>query len=549
MKSLRISILLLTTACQTLTPMGDPDAGPRDAPPSDSSIPSESGPFRHTVRADGVIETVVDATSETEVQYLDLETGLARTPTDPLDSVEWDLGFRRYYVITNGGASGSGGGAAARLPGIAWDAVTEPPETGWLADAPDIEEDEDTGPDTAFNGGVDSVHDWYDYEASSHRLSPRDVTFVVRTVEGNFFKVEILGYYDEAGTPGVLRLRWARIMTGVVALPDAGPPERVDGGADGGADGGMPPPGAITIDATSRTDWTYYRVGEGVVTVVDTATSTAWDLAFRRTAIQTNSGSSGPGLGGARSLGAIPFADVTSTDTVAFVRDEITPPAMPGGVESSGSPVLSDWFDYDVATHTVSPMPLTYAVRTATGGYAKLRISSWVGGVFTLEIEAIDAAPEEHVIEVDASATDAWAYVDLDQVAGITVTDASADETWDLGFMRTNVRTSSGPSGPGRGGALDLMTTAPLTVLPIDGYTTDSAVPLPGPPGSGSFDGSPVLSAWYDYDPGTHVVSPRATTFALRLSDGSLGRVIVESWVAGVWRLRFTYAGPARSTL
>jgi hypothetical protein len=169
-------------ACQTLAPVGDPDSGARDAPATDGGLPAESGPFQHTVLEGGVVETVVDATSEDAYRYLDLETGLSRTPADPLDSTEWDLGFRRFSIVTNGGVSGRGGAAAARLPGAAWESVTEPPEAGWIADGLDIEEDDDTQVDTAFNGGPANVNDWYDYDSATHRLTPRDVVFVVRTV-------------------------------------------------------------------------------------------------------------------------------------------------------------------------------------------------------------------------------------------------------------------------------------------------------------------------------------------------------------------------------
>ncbi len=393
-RSRSLALLVILSGCQTLAPMGEPDTGPRDAPASDSSIPSVSGPFTHTVLEGGVVETVVDATSETDWRYLDLETGVAVTPTDPHDSDEWDLGFRRYYVITNGGISGTGGGAAVRLPDVAFESLDEAPESGWIADAADIEEDNDTGPDTAFNGGVESVNDWYDYDSSSHRLRPRDVIFVVRTVEGHYFKVEVLGYYDGVGTPGMLRFRWARIEGGEVMLPDAGMVMRPDAGMDAGRDGGMRPVDAIDIDANSRTEWIYYRVGEGVVTIEDPTTSTDWDLAFQRTVIQTNSGSSGPGMGGARELGEILFEDATTTPTDGFVVDELNPPAMPGAPETSSHPLLSEWYIYDFTTHTVTPKPITYAVRRPDGTtYAKLRIWNWVDGVFTLQIDAIDPAP------------------------------------------------------------------------------------------------------------------------------------------------------------
>lgn len=39
---------------------------------------------------------------------------------------------------------------------------------------------------------------------------PRRV-YVVRTPEGNYFKLEMLGYDDDAGTPGFIRFRWAAL--------------------------------------------------------------------------------------------------------------------------------------------------------------------------------------------------------------------------------------------------------------------------------------------------------------------------------------------------
>jgi hypothetical protein len=43
----------------------------------------------------------------------------------------------------------------------------------------------------------------------THVLTPRAQVYVVRTAEGNAFKLEILAYYDDAGTSGMLTIRWA----------------------------------------------------------------------------------------------------------------------------------------------------------------------------------------------------------------------------------------------------------------------------------------------------------------------------------------------------
>jgi hypothetical protein len=171
-------------------------------------LPPRTGAFRHR-RAEGsaTIQTRVDATSYEEWRRLDLDTALA---VDDAESPAWDLAFKRFFVVTNGGVSGPGTGAA-RAVDVAFDALEVAPSDGYLVDAPDIEEDDDTGPETAFNGGPGGERDWYDYALATHTLTSRGRTYVVRTSEGAFVKLRILSYYDGAGSPGVLTFEWARI--------------------------------------------------------------------------------------------------------------------------------------------------------------------------------------------------------------------------------------------------------------------------------------------------------------------------------------------------
>ena len=42
----------------------------------------------------------------------------------------------------------------------------------------------------------------------------------------------------------------------------------------------------------------------------------------------------------------------------------------------------------------------------------------------------------------------------------------------------------------------------------VASYAADAMLPVPGPPGSGEYSGSPTLAAWYDYDATTHAVTP-----------------------------------------
>lgn len=530
--------------CSDLRPNGDPDVGPRDAISADGSIPAQSGAFRHESGEGGVVTTFVDASSLTDSVYLDLETGLATDVDGP-----WDIAFRRYFVTTNGGVSGDDGGAATRVPGTTFDALVLAPETGWREDLPDTDDDRDNGPDTAFNGGPDGLDDWYDYDPATHVLSARDVAFAVRSGAGGFFAIQMLGYYDMTGTPALPSFRWKRIEGGPIRVADAGPivPR------DAGVDASVPivvPDDAITIDASDREVWIYYDLQtSSVMEVADPTTSTTWDLAFRRAAIRTNSGSSGPALGGARATEESEPDAVTSTGTLGFVADELETEVMPGTEPSSHNPIVGDWFLYDFATHTLSARTVVYVVRTGDGGYARVRVWTWEEGVYEVSIAPIDRVVETVTLAVDASSASVWTYVDLATGTVLSgVTAPATDTTWDLALRRTEVATSSGTSGAGTGGALDTTRTdlASVTEIPTSGFVVDAELALPGPPGAGTYSGNPALATWYDYDEATHVVSPRATTFLVRLADGSSGKLAVRSWTDGTYGLDWAYAGPNR---
>ncbi len=549
---------LALAACQpSLVPIGN-DAGPElDAffEATDGAIPPSSGNFTHTRLPDGTIETLLDASSTTTWHHLDLETGLAVMPSDPSADRTWDLAFQRFLILSNGGASGGGGGLVARIEGQAFDTITRAPESGWIEDRVDGPEDRDETNDSAF---VNGTNDWYSYELATHALTARtDIVYIVQTPDAHYFKVQVLGYYDAAGSPGFLRFRWAPVgapasvmQVDAGMLPDAGPsPDAyaIDAGT-------IIPADAITVDASSRTDLVYFDIETAsMVTVADPATDTVWDVAFMRTLVLTNSGTSGPGLGGALAREGVAYDDVTSTGTLGFVVDHEEESGMPGAPPTSVNPLVGSWYDYDITSHTVSPKDITYVVRGATGAYARLRIWRWEGGLFQLSIERVEAAPETAEITVDASAAGVWSYLDLHLGTAVEVTDESADSVWDVGLSGTSFRTNSGTSGPGdrgrTGGALDTMTAdfAAVSAVPATGFVIDESI-TPAMPGSTPYDGNTALATWYDYDRVTHVVSPRGTTFAVRLADGTVGKLEIRSYTAGVFVLGWSYAGPFRTT-
>jgi hypothetical protein len=73
----------------------------------------------------------------------------------------------------------------------------------------------DTVPNTAYvvnqrerDSTNPALERWYDYSWTSHVLEPKPVVYAVRTADGRFAKLQILGYYCPGARPGCLTLRY-----------------------------------------------------------------------------------------------------------------------------------------------------------------------------------------------------------------------------------------------------------------------------------------------------------------------------------------------------
>lgn len=197
MNTRRSSLLLsLLLACAP-TDAGDDDAGAQPAAPV---VTDDLG--------DGSFETVLDATDDVAWTYFDFESRAHVEPATPADDPTWDLAALRFNLKTNGGTSGAGDAAVAVLDGTSFEAVTAAPADGWIADTA-TEPGVGGSPMTMTSPGY-AFDNWFAYDIATHTLQPAaGRVYVVRTPEGNVFKLAMLGYYDDAGTPGFVRFRWA----------------------------------------------------------------------------------------------------------------------------------------------------------------------------------------------------------------------------------------------------------------------------------------------------------------------------------------------------
>ena len=154
-----------------------------------SDLPPQTRP----ARLFGPDTVTLDARSADRWTLFDLATGQVGSAGDA-----WDIGVKRHRLAVNGGDGFIGRAGVMRLE-IPFDEVREAPTDGYT-------------PSRVTPGGdtVNAVLDeWYSYDFFSHLLEPAPVTFVLRTADGRYAKLRVLGYYCPGPEPGCLTIEYA----------------------------------------------------------------------------------------------------------------------------------------------------------------------------------------------------------------------------------------------------------------------------------------------------------------------------------------------------
>lgn len=127
--------------------------------------------------------------------------------------------------------------------------------------------------------------------------------------------------------------------------------------------------------------WVYLKLATGeavAVTDLEALSSTAWDLAFKRSMVRTNGGDSGPGKGGAIRV-ALPWGNVDATT----LGDKTLPTESWFDADcmlerdASGNLIttFSGWSEYDEATHVLSAAPdVVFLTAAADGALYKVAV-------------------------------------------------------------------------------------------------------------------------------------------------------------------------------
>lgn len=160
----------------------------------------------------GPVRVTVDATDPDRWAYFDFSRGAVVRNPEP-DG--WDLAFRRFHAMLNGGPGFPGRAAAVALDSVPLDSLETAPDSGW----------------TTVRSPGDSVSPvlarWYDYGFISHLLTPRPVTYAIRTADGRWAALRFLSYYCPGPTPGCVTFEY--VYRGDAAGPRNGadPPRTI----------------------------------------------------------------------------------------------------------------------------------------------------------------------------------------------------------------------------------------------------------------------------------------------------------------------------------
>ena len=262
------------------------------------------------------------------------------------------------------------------------------------------------------------------------------------------------------------------------------------------------------VAATSLADWVYLSFASGELADLDPATSTEWDLAFRREHVLVNSGASGPGTVDAAVLDGIAFESIRWSPVAGYAVD------VAGDADSDGleDEVFATWFDYVYEEHRLYPADRRYVVRTPNGA-VRMRFDTYYAAAdgnsgyptFTWAWLEEGGPLSGTATLLTADAASDWVRIALREWVATDPPDPATSDDWDVAILQSAVALNGGASGPG--GLTAAAVPAPfatVTTAPATGYVADApdanadGIPeyaLAGAfvsDGSGSYDAAPI---------------------------------------------------------
>ena len=100
-------------------------------------------------------------------------------------SLNWDLGFSRTKIITNGGETNPlGYTGAINLGPVEFNKVNKAPKNGYIED------------EVTFGNLINKeLSDWYTYRTRTHNIESKNNVYLIKLNNNRFMKMRILNYY------------------------------------------------------------------------------------------------------------------------------------------------------------------------------------------------------------------------------------------------------------------------------------------------------------------------------------------------------------------
>ncbi len=133
-----------------------------------------------------------------------------------------------------------------------------------------------------------------------------------------------------------------------------------------------------------------------------------------------------------------------------------------------------------------------------------------------------------------AAADNPYVYLDLMAGTKLDLTDTASltSTAWHVAFKRAGIKLNGGDSGPGQVAAavVNAATLAEVTTAPgaleLDDWADPDCALIAGPTG----EPATVMSTWYDYDDQTHVLTPKAQVWVIRVASGVFRKLRIVTY-------------------
>jgi hypothetical protein len=145
---------------------------------------------------------------------------------------------------------------------------------------------------------------------------------------------------------------------------------------------------------------------------------------------------------------------------------------------------------------------------------------------------------EAQTFEINATSTTTWKYFSFASNDTITVADPLTSTDWDLAFQRYRIKTNSGKSGNGSGGAANSyqMGQAGFDALKLVSdtatFVTDDSIQIAVQQGYATYVVNPKLYTWFTIElatQGTQIV-PSDYIYIVRTGTGKYAKVWIKSY-------------------